>query len=109
MNYIRNANLAYHFMTIQNLHNLIHQFTSQEQTLIRYALKGTKEEGENKYRQLFDFVARSGKNISRQAASMALYKASADTRINKLIVRLWEKVLDIITSDNFLRKNKRLP
>lgn len=95
-------------MTIQNLHNLIHQLTSQEQTLIRYALKGTKEEGENKYRQLFDFVARSGKNISRQAASMAIYQASADTRINKLIVRLWEKVLDIITSDNFLRKNTRL-
>jgi hypothetical protein len=95
-------------MTIQNLHNLVHQLTTPEQTLIRYALKGVKEDGENKYRQLFDFVARREKVLSRQSVSMAIYKIPPDTRINKLINRLWEKILDIITSENFIRKNTRL-
>jgi hypothetical protein len=95
-------------MTIQNLHNLIHQFTRQEQTLIRYALKGVKEEGENKYRQLFEYIVLNKKELSRHAASIAIYHSRPDTRINKLISRLWEKILDVITSENFLRKNTRL-
>jgi hypothetical protein len=95
-------------MTIQNLHNLVQQFNPQEQTLIRYALRGTNEEGENKYRQLFDIIARGEKELSRHAASMVIYNAAPDTRINKLITRLWEKILDIISSENFLRKNTRI-
>jgi hypothetical protein len=95
-------------MTIQNLHNLVHQLTTPEQTLIRYALKDVKEEGENKYRQLFEYIVRNKKELSRHAASIAIYHSRPDTRINKLISRLWEKILDIITSENFLRKNTRL-
>jgi hypothetical protein len=95
-------------MTILHLHKLIHQLTPQEQTLVRYALKGMKEEGENKYRQLFDFVTRNEKIHSRETASQAIYNTLPDTRINKLISRLWEKILDIMTSKNFLRKNTRL-
>lgn len=95
-------------MTIQNLHNLVHQLTAHEHTLIRYALKGSKDDDENKSLQLFEFLITQNKNVSRSATSLAVYNAPPDTRINKLINRLWEKVLDIITSDSFLRKNERL-
>jgi predicted butyrate kinase (DUF1464 family) len=95
-------------MTIQNLHNLVHQLTTPEQTLIRYALKGAKEGGENKYRQLFEYIVRNKKEFSRHTASSAIYHSPPDTRINKLINRLWEKILDIITSENFLKKNIRI-
>lgn len=44
-------------MTIQALHDLVHQFNAQEQLLICYSLKRTKDDtGENKYLQLFEFL-----------------------------------------------------
>jgi hypothetical protein len=97
-------------MKIETLQNLVQQFNANELTLIRYALKKSKEANEeSKYLGLFEFIiAADKKNISRRAASLAIYHALPDTRINKLITRLWEKILDIIISENFLRKSERL-
>ncbi len=95
-------------MTIKELYDLVHQFNAHEQSLIRFAIKGSKEEDENKSLQLFEFVIGQNKDVSRRTASLAIYKASPDTRINKLISRLWERILDIIISENFLRKSGRL-
>lgn len=95
-------------MNIKALHDLIHQLTPNEHTLIRYALKSSRESDENKLLRLFEFLIAQNKNISRSATSMAMYKVPPDTRINKLINRLWKKVLDIIASENFLEKSGRL-
>lgn len=96
-------------MSLQKLHSLVHQFNTHELTLIRYALKGSKDEsGENKYLRLFEYVIKEHKTISRKAASMAIYHAMPDTRITKLAERLEEKILDIIISEVFLKKSDRI-
>ncbi len=96
-------------MTIKELHNLVHQFTEYELGLIRYNLKSTKTEiGNNKYLQLFEFIITQKKNINRHDVSRVLYNTSPDTRINKLISRLSDKIQEFVTSDIFLAKNDRL-
>lgn len=95
-------------MTIEALYDLVHQFPQNEQLVIRNTLKGLKENEENRYLQLFEFIITQKKKVSRKATSLAMYKALPDTRMNKLISRLWNKILEIISSEAFIRKNVRL-
>ncbi len=95
-------------MTIQVLHNLVHQFNTHEQSLIRFAIKGTKDVEENKSLLLFEFIISQQKCPSSAITSKVIYEGAPDTRIHKLIVRLRSKILDIIISENFLTKTDRV-